>query len=372
MSITPEQTLEPNPSAGLPLPGSSGTAALPWVGIGILNWNGQAYLQQFLPFLYQISYPYVNIYVIDNASTDHSVAYLQQQHPKVTVLQTGGNYGVPGGYNRGFSQMAEPYLLMLNSDVEVAPNFLEPLVALMENDSNIAMAQSTLLAHHNRQQFEYGGAAGGMMDILGYAFCRGRLFSTVEHNNGQYTTGPVFWAGGACALIRKSAYEAVGGMYEWFFMHFEEVDLCWRFQTGGYSVWCSSQSLAWHVGGGTLSYQSPKKTYYNFKNNLVMVVRNSPAGYLLWWLPVRLVLDLSAAIQFALKSEGANAAAVVKAWYGFLAWWLGAEGEKFAAKKKSLRHISVVAKCSILFGYFIQKKTTYTQVVKLKQLHDRP
>ncbi|TAD86974.1 MAG: glycosyltransferase family 2 protein [Bacteroidetes bacterium] len=343
---------------------ATAAAQQPWVGIGILNWNGQAYLEQFLPFLYQITYPHVRIYVIDNASTDGSVAYLKHHHPGVTVIHTGGNFGVPGGYNRGFSQMKEPYLLMLNSDVEVAPNFLEPLVELLQSNSKIAMVQSTLLAHGNRQQFEYGGAAGGLLDVLGYAFCRGRMFGHVEQNNNQYPTQSVFWAGGACALIRKSAYDAVGGMYEWFFMHFEEIDLCWRFQTAGFSVWCSSQSLAWHVGGGTLSYQSPKKTYYNFKNNLVMVVRNSPTLYLLWWLPARLFLDGVAALQFLLTAERANAAAVCKAWYGFFAWWFGTPAPKFPVQKKSLIRMAPVYKRLVVFSFFVQKKRTYNQLIK--------
>ena len=336
---------------------------LPAVGIGILNWNGQKYLEQFLPFLYNISYANATIYVLDNQSSDGSIAYLKQHHPTVKIIETGGNYGVPGGYNIGFAQMPEPYLLMLNSDVEVASNFLEPLVALMEADKAIAMVQSKLLSFQNRPQFEYGGAAGGSIDVLGYTFCRGRIFETVETDHHQYGTSEVFWAGGACALIRKSAYEKVGGMYNWFFMHFEEIDLCWRFHTANYKVMFCNESVAWHVGGGTLSYQSPRKTFYNFKNNLVMVFRNSPWWYLLWWTPIRFVLDLLAAFKYLLANNSANSAAVIKAWFGFFKWLLW-DASKNPAKPKALSGISVVMKQSIIWSYYLQKKQHYSQLNK--------
>ncbi|HEX6914854.1 MAG TPA: glycosyltransferase family 2 protein, partial [Chitinophagaceae bacterium] len=210
----------------------------PTVGIGILNWNGRRYLEQFLPFLRDLSYPSYTVYVIDNASTDDSVAFVQKEHPWVRVIETGANLGFAGGYNHAFNRMQETYLLMLNSDVEVTPGFLEPMVALMEKDPAIAACQSKILAHHQKENFEYGGACGGMIDVLGYTFCRGRIFDTVEKDQGQYPTAEVFWAGGACLLVRKSAYAEVHGMYEYFFMHFEEIDLCWKFHSLGYKVYC--------------------------------------------------------------------------------------------------------------------------------------
>lgn len=332
----------------------------PSVGIGILNWNGKHYLQQFLPYLYKITYPNIVIYVIDNNSTDDSLPYLKENHPQVKVIATGGNYGVAGGYNKGFAQMPEPYLLMLNSDVEVSPGFLEPLVALMESDKSIAIAQSKLLSFEKKELFEHGGAAGGMMDLFGYSFCRGRIFDSVEPDHLQYTTSDVFWAGGACCLIRKAAYEKVGGMYEYYFMHFEEIDLCWRLHALNYRVVCSNESVAYHVGGGTLSYQSPRKTYFNFRNNLVMFYRNSSWLYKVCWLPLRWLIDQAAVLNFVIKGDFKNAWAVYKGYGGFLKWLFTVKDN--AVVKRPLFTIPGILKHSILWLYFIRKKHTYTAV----------
>jgi len=339
----------------------SSAFSYPAVGIGILNWNGKKWLEQFLPFLYNISYPNYKIYVIDNDSSDDSIAYLQAEHPNVRVISTGGNHGFAGGYNRGFAQMPEPYVLMLNSDVEVTPGFLEPMVALMESDPAIAVCQSKLLSFHQRDHFEYGGAAGGMMDVLGYSFCRGRIFDTIELDNKQYNTDPVFWACGACSLVRNDAYQKVRGMYEYFFMHFEEIDLCWRMQAAGYTIMYCEVSVVYHVGGATLSYQSPAKTYLNFRNNLVMVVKNSGVIYLLWWLPVRWAFDMLAMIKFLLQGDGKNAWAVIKAYAGLIAWTFKSVERKHTAKL-SLSRMPVVLKKSVVWQYFVQKRKTYSAI----------
>lgn len=333
----------------------------PSVGIGILNWNGRHYLEQFLHYLYKVTYPNVTIYVIDNASSDDSIAYLQQQHPSVKIIETGGNYGVAGGYNIGFAQMPETYLLMLNSDVEVDPGFLEPLVHTLERDSNVAIVQSKLLAYNNKHLFEYGGAAGGMIDIMGYSFCRGRIFNVVEEDSGQYKDADIFWAGGACCLIRKTCYQKVNGMYEKFFMHFEEVDMCWRMWSEGYRIVYCNDSIAYHVGGGTLSYQSPKKTYFNFRNNLIMCLRNAPWYYLAWWLPARFLMDTMAALMFVFKKDTANAMAVCKGYGGMLNWLFHSKNE-YAKKKTSLLNIKAVAKYSVIWRFYIRKKKTYARL----------
>ncbi|RYE14274.1 MAG: glycosyltransferase family 2 protein, partial [Sphingobacteriaceae bacterium] len=226
----------------------------PPVGIGILNWNGKHFLEKFLPFLHNITYPNYTIYVFDNASTDDSLPFLQQVYPaSVKIISTGGNLGVAGGYNYGFSHVAEELVVMLNSDVEVTPGFLEPLVSVMTNDTRIAFCQSKLLSYHNRHCFEYGGAGGGMIDWLGYSFCRGRIFNHIEEDTNQYTTGEIFWVGGACCLLRRSVYNELGGMYDYFRMHFEEIDLCWRMHTYHHSLVYCNESVAYHVGGGSLS-----------------------------------------------------------------------------------------------------------------------
>jgi GT2 family glycosyltransferase len=333
----------------------------PPVGIGILNWNGRKYLEQFLPFLKALTYSNYTVYVIDNASTDDSLAFVRAAHPWVKIIETGANLGFAGGYNYAFEKMPEPYLLMLNSDVEVTPGFLEPLIALMEKDEKIAAVQSKILAYHNKEMFEHGGACGGMIDVLGYTFCRGRLFDTVEKNENQYSTAEVFWSGGACSLIRRSAYMHVKGMYEYFFMHFEEIDLCWKFHSAGYKVYCCNESVVYHVGGGSLSYQSPRKTYYNFRNNLVMCVRNAPVSFKLWWLPVRMLTDLVSVFFFLVKGDGKHALAVVKA-YGTFFKWIFSGKHEYPEKRSSLTELKGVFKHSVIAQYFLAKKKTFSAI----------
>ncbi len=334
----------------------------PPVGIGILNWNGRKYLEQFLPFLQGLSYPDYTVYVIDNASSDDSVAFVQANYPSVKIIQTGSNLGFAGGYNHAFAKMAEPYLLMLNSDVEVTPGFLEPMVALMEANTQIAACQSKLLSYHNKTMFEYGGACGGMIDVLGYSFCRGRMFNSVETDRGQYTTAEVFWCGGACSLVRRSAYMEVKGMYEYFFMHFEEIDLCWKFHSAGYKVYCCNESRVYHVGGGSLSYGSPQKTYYNFRNNLVMCARNAPASYKIWWLPVRFLADMASVFFFLVKGQGKHAGSVFRAYAAFLKWMFAGNPD-YPQKRSSLTALKNVFKHSIVAQYFLAGKKHYSDIV---------
>jgi GT2 family glycosyltransferase len=333
----------------------------PAVGIGLLSWNSKSYLEKFLPALQTITYPAYTIYVIDNGSIDDSADFLKAYYPSVKIITIPNNLGVAGGYNFGFARIAEEYVVMLNSDVEVTDGFLEPLVELMQTDSQIAVCQSKLLSYTNKERFEYGGAAGGMIDCLGYSFCRGRIFGSIEKDNGQYKTSEIFWAGGACCLIRKSVYQEIGGMYEYYGMHFEEVDLCWRLHTYDYKVMYCNESTAYHLGGGTLSYYSPKKTFYNFRNNLIMCIRNSPALFLVWWLPLRFCMDQLSILKFLFQTDFKNALSVVKAYFSLL-YWLFSERNKFSPRKKSLLNIPVVLKKSIIWLYFIQRTTVYSSI----------
>ena len=333
----------------------------PSVGIGILNWNGKKFLEQFLDGLQHLTYPNYTIYVIDNDSSDDSLWYVEAEHPAVKIIKTGENLGFAGGYNYAFARMPEIYVLMLNSDVDVTPGFLEPLVTLMEKDKTIAATQPKILAYHQKNFFEHAGAAGGMMDFLGYSFCRGRIFDTIEKDENQYKTGEVFWVSGACSLIRKSAFAEIGGMDTYFFMHFEEIDMCWRFLSKGYkNVYCN-ESAVYHVGGGTLAYNSPKKTYYNFRNNIIMSIRNAPAVYLLWWLPARFFLDQLAVVKFLSARDFKNAWAVERAYGGVLRWFFGKHRE-IPPLKKSLQDIPVVLKKSIIWLYYIKKKKQFSKI----------
>jgi GT2 family glycosyltransferase len=333
----------------------------PPVGIGILNWNGRKYLEEFLPFLQNLDYPDYTVYVIDNASSDDSLAFVKANYPGVKIIETGRNLGFAGGYNYAFNRMPEPYLLMLNSDVEVPADFLAPLVALMESDEKIASVQSKILSYQDKDRFEHGGACGGMIDVLGYTFCRGRIFDTVEKDTSQYTTAEVFWSGGACSLVRRAAYMEVKGMYKYFFMHFEEIDLCWKFHSAGYKVYCCNESVVYHVGGGSLSYQSPKKTYYNFRNNLVMCARNAPVSFKIWWLPVRMLTDLVSVFFFLVKSEAKHAKAVIRAYAGFFKW-IFSENHEYPSKRSSLTELKGVFKHSIIAQYFLAQRKHYSEI----------
>jgi GT2 family glycosyltransferase len=286
---------------------------------------------------------------------------VKSAHPWVKIIETGSNLGFAGGYNYAFEKMTEPYLLMLNSDVEVTTGFLGPLVALMESDQKIAAVQSKILSRQQKHQFEHGGACGGMIDVLGYSFCRGRIFDTVETDANQYATAEVFWSGGACSLVRRTAYMEVKGMYEYFFMHFEEIDLCWKFHSAGYKVYCCNESKVYHVGGGSLSYQSPRKTYFNFRNNLIMCIRNAPFSFKIWWLPVRMMSDLTSVFFFLAKGDGAHAKAVLKAYGGFFRWMFSANHE-YPLHRSSLTELKVVFKHSIIAQYFLSKKKTYSAI----------
>lgn len=334
----------------------------PSVAIAILNWNGQKFLEKLLPELRTLSYPSYKVYIIDNNSTDDSVNFVGESHPEVEVISLDSNYGFAGGYNRGFEQLHEDFFLMMNSDVEVPENFLEPMVEMMQQDEKIAIIQPKLLALLQKDTLEHGGAAGGLIDMLGYPFCRGRLFETTEVDRGQYASAAeIFWASGACSLIRKEAYRTVGGMYDYYFMHSEEIDLCWRVISQGYKIMYCPDSFIYHLGGGTLAYKSPRKTYFNFRNNIIMCFRNSPWYVNLWLLPLRVGLDVLAALVFLVKEDSANSKAVFVAYRDFIRWLIQ-EKNKFPKKKKSLLSIPVVYKRSIVWQHYVKEVKYYTEL----------
>lgn len=334
----------------------------PSVGIGILNWNGKKFLETLLPELYNLTYSNLSIYVIDNSSNDDSLAYLKKFHPRIKTIALDKNYGFAGGYNRGFALMNEEYYVMLNSDVETPPNFIEPLLEMMVADKSIAICQPKILSLTDPQMLEHGGAAGGMMDFLGYPFCRGRIFDTAERDVGQYnTSAPIFWASGACCMIRKEAYWRVKGMYEFFFMHSEEIDLCWQLISEGYQILYCPKSYVYHLGGGTLSYQSPRKTYLNFRNNIIMCFRNSPWQTLIWLVPARIVLDIIASFKFLAEGDRNNWKAVFRAYRDFIKW-LRNEKNKYPENRQSLLAIPCVFKNSIVWQYYIRKFKYYSEI----------
>ncbi|WP_462220674.1 glycosyltransferase family 2 protein, partial [Ferruginibacter sp.] len=244
----------------------------PSVAIVILNWNGRKFLEQFLPSVIASVYDNKKIIVADNASTDDSVIFLQQQYPQIEILQNSSNEGFAKGYNTALKQVQSDYYILLNSDVEVTPGWITPVIDLMESDTTIAACQPKLLAYNYKNQFEYAGACGGWIDKFGYPFSRGRVFDICEDDKGQYNNAAqCFWASGAALFVKASVYHELGGLDEYFFAHQEEIDFCWRLQLAGYKVYVQPASEVYHVGGGTLAKGSSKKTYLNFRNNLIML-----------------------------------------------------------------------------------------------------
>ena len=269
------------------------------IAVVILNWNGLKMLQTYLPALVErTTCCGAFIVVADNGSTDGSVEWLQAHHPDIRTLCLDRNHGFTGGYNRALREIDADYYILLNSDVEVGENWLEPLAGFMEEHPEVGVCQPKILSVAERDRFEYAGAAGGFIDRYGYPFCRGRILSNVEKDEGQYDEAEeCFWATGACMMVRSSLYHHLGGLDERFFAHMEEIDFCWRAKLLGYQVWCVPASTVWHVGGGTLPNNSPRKLYFNYRNNLLMLYKNLPDSIRRHRIFVRMILDgMSASI----------------------------------------------------------------------------
>lgn len=321
----------------------------------ILNYNGEKFLREFLPAVLAHSGD-AKIVVADNGSTDLSVEVLRQKFPTVKLIDLSNNYGFCGGYNRALKQVEAEYYVLLNSDVEVTPDWLTPLITLLDENPEIAAAQPKILAYHQRDHFEYAGAAGGFIDALGYPFCRGRIFNETEQDSGQYNDErEIFWATGACMVVRSKIYHALQGLDEDFFAHMEEIDLCWKIQRAGHKVFYCGASTVYHVGAGTLSRANPRKTYYNFRNGLSLVYKHWPAGELFWKLPCRILLDYVAALKFLFSGKAGDARAVLKAHYHF-----GKKWGKNRSKRRALKPYPFTARNiypgSVLWEHFILRK----------------
>lgn len=289
------------------------------LAIVILNWNGENWLQKFLPDVVKNSAG-ADIWVIDNASTDNSVSLLQENFATVKVVKNVQNFGFAGGYNEGLKKITADIYCLLNSDVEVTENWLEPVLDLFRRDAEVAAIQPKILDYNRRNYFEYAGAGGGLIDNLGYPYCRGRKFEHIETDTGQYDDEiEIFWASGCCLFVRSSAFWEVSGFDERFFAHQEEIDLCWRLQNMGYKIAYTGHSTVYHVGGGTLNKQSAQKTFLNIRNNLTMLLKNLPAAQLLWIIPARMILDGFAAFYFLIKQGPAHFWAVLRAHFSFYA-----------------------------------------------------
>ena len=321
------------------------------IAVVILNWNGAKLLEQFLPSVIAYS-DEANIYLADNASTDNSIAVIKEQFPSVKIIQNEGNFGFAMGYNVALRTIEEPYYALVNSDIEVTENWLSPILSLFDNEPNIGIIQPKILDYKNKECFEYAGAAGGYIDSYGYPYCRGRIFDTLEKDTHQYDDETeIFWASGACFFIRKEIYRKLNGFDPDFFAHQEEIDLCWRAFNLGYSAKYTSKSVVYHVGGATLNQSNPKKTFLNFRNSLLMLLKNLPSNQLVPILFMRLTLDGIAGIQFIFKGKFAHCFAVLKAhfyFYHLINYTLKKRG---TIQKENYFHTK-----SIVFNYFVSKK----------------
>lgn len=323
------------------------------VAVVILNYNGRKYLETFLPALIAHSQE-AKIIVADNASTDDSLNFLATTHPDVEVIKLEKNFGFAGGYNQALKQVDAKYYAIINSDIEVTANWLSPLVQFLNDHTDYAAVQGKILSYHQRTHFEYAGAAGGFIDNLGYPYCRGRLFNTLEEDTGQYDTQiDIDWTSGACMLIRREVFHDVGGFDGDFFAHMEEIDLCWRMRGHGWKLACIPDSTVYHVGGGTLNKTSPFKTYLNFRNGLSLLLKNLPANQLFYKLPLRLVLDGIAAIKMCVESSPKHLVAILKAHFHF---YSRAQRDY----RKRMKPLSSSRK-SILVAYYLKGKKTFSQ-----------
>jgi GT2 family glycosyltransferase len=338
----------------------------PLVSIVILNWNGRKYLEKFLPSVIASTYTNKEIVVADNASTDDSVSFLQQYYPQVRIIRLNMNYGFSKGYNEALKQVDATYYILLNSDVEVTPGWIEPMVALASSDKTIGICQPKLLQYNNRELFEYAGAAGGWLDYLGYPFARGRIFDFCEKDEGQYDEAePVFWASGAALFIRKEVYHELKGFDEYFFAHQEEIDLCWRAQLAGHQVYVCPGSRVYHVGGGTLPKGNARKVFLNFRNNLVMMSKNMPVMDAWWKLFCRIWLDALSAWKSLFEGQLTYFIAVIKAHFAFIGWFLfGRKKSNFPEKKGG--KLQGYLKKSVVWAHFVRGEKRFTEIVKKK------
>ena len=324
------------------------------IAVVILNWNGASLLEEFLPSIVVHS-PQAEVYVADNASTDGSVAFIKAHFPSVGIIQNEKNFGFAQGYNEALKHIDADIFALVNSDIEVTEGWLAPIINCFESEPETAIIQPKILDFKNKSYFEYAGAAGGFIDKYGYPFCRGRVFETVEKDEGQYNDNcEIFWASGACFFIRSAVFKEFNGFDESFFAHQEEIDLCWRAFNKGYRAKYISESVVYHVGGATLQSGHPRKTFLNFRNSLLMLTKNLPTFSLFPILLMRLMLDGIAGIQLILKGKPTHCMAIINAHFSFYGHFSKAYKKRDAIQSKYYYKVR-----SIVFQYYIGKRTIF-------------
>ena len=324
------------------------------IAVVLLNWNGQKLLEQFLPALVQYS-PEATIYLADNASTDDSVAFVKASFPTIQIIENSTNLGFAGGYNRALKSIDAEILALVNTDVEVTKNWLVPIIETFKSETKTAIIQPKIKDFKNPEFFEYAGAAGGFIDQFGYPFCRGRIFDSLEKDVAQYEDDcEIFWASGACFFIRNSVYKELGGFDSDFFAHQEEIDLCWRAKNRGYTIKYNPKSIVYHIGGATLNQESPRKTFLNFRNSLLMLTKNLPQKNLTYVLFFRLILDGIAGLRFLLQGKWLHFIAILKAHFSFYFLFF-----KMYKKRDANQMENYYEMKSVVISYYLRKNNVF-------------
>lgn len=337
------------------------------VAVVILNWNGKAWLEKFLPSVTEYSRnPDYEVVVVDNGSTDDSLTFLTTRYPQVRQVTLPVNHGFAEGYNLALKQVEAQYYLLLNSDIEVTPQWLEPLVAHMDTYADVGACMPKVRAYHQKNTFEYAGAAGGFIDKYGYPFCRGRVLNVIEEDKGQYnTTIDVFWATGACMLVRSELYHRLGGFDADFFAHMEEIDFCWRVKQQGYRISCVPQSVVYHVGGATLSYNTPRKLYLNHRNSLYMLYKNLPRKAFRRRMLARMLLDGLSGVMYLFSGQLKYFIALLEAHRGYYRHKAVLKEKRRKLKAEVLTDVvDSIYPNSLVWKFFIARKRTYASLME--------
>ncbi len=330
------------------------------VAVVILNWNGQKFLEQFLPGVLKHSRDHADVIIADNASSDNSLEFLKTHYPEVRIIVLDKNYGFAGGYNKALQQVKADYYILLNSDIEVTENWIKPVIDVIESDPKIAACQPKIRSFYEPQKFEYAGAAGGFIDKYGYPFCRGRLFQSVEEDSGQYDdVHEVFWATGACMFVRAELYHKVGGLDEHFFAHMEEIDFCWRLKNNGYKIMFCPHSTIFHIGGGTLPKNNARKTYLNIRNNIIMLYKNLERKRMLKVFTTRIILDWVAAFKFLFDGGFKDMWAVTRAHLHIIK-----NMRKLRKKREKIHHqrVSQIYWGNIVVEHYLKRRKAFSEL----------
>jgi GT2 family glycosyltransferase len=336
----------------------------PHVAIVILNWNGRRYLEQFLPSVMATDYPDFSVVLADNASSDDSILFVESAYPEIRILRLAENFGFARGYNEALAQVSADYYVLLNSDVEVTPGWVTPIIGLLEKTPRAAACQPKLLSWHQRDHFEYAGGSGGWLDNFGYPFSRGRIFDVSEVDSAQYNSvQEIFWASGAAMFIKADVYHELGGLDPFFFAHQEEIDLCWRLHRAGYRVFCCPHSVVYHVGGGTLPKGNSRKTFLNFRNNHIMLAKNLSHAERWWKIPFRILLDQVAALKGLLGGDSGYFIAINRAHIAFYKW-LWQKKKQDRLPKPKLSKINGVYKGNLIWQHFVKGRKYFSEIVK--------